>query len=70
MEHSQVGDGRGEAADKEARFGIVRWHCLKVVPLSCVREKAKISLDLLPARCKCEWDRLEHSVELVEVAGE
>lgn len=70
MDSSQ-GDGpRTEVAEKEERFGLVRWHSLKVVPLSCVREKTKIVLDHLPIRCKCEWDRLEHYVELVEVSGE
>ena len=63
------GDARGEVAEKEERYGLVRWHSLKVVPLSCVKEKTKIVLDHLPVRCKCEWGRLEHSVELVEVSG-
>ena len=68
---SLPGDTRGEVAEKEQRYGLVCWHSLKVVPLSCVKEKTKIvpDHDYLPVRCKCEWDRLEHSVELVEVSG-
>lgn len=69
MDKSPV-DARGEAAEKEERFGLVRWHSLKVVPLSCVREKGKIVLDHLPVRCKCEWDKLDHYCELLEVSGE
>ena len=49
------GDARGEVAEKEERYGLVHWHSLKVVPLSCIKEKTKIVLDHLPVRCKSKW---------------